>query len=353
MVVGVSEKKEIGVPVYYQPILASTGAMRWIYTFWLILKSLIKAPIRVSKLFSVTQRIGYTTWKQWRMVAVLSNFLPLKNVNWVHFAYGTMAVERAFVGEVLGARISMSLRGYDISIAPILRPKMYNQVWPFVSKVHSISNDLLVEAKKHGMPENLPNEIIHPAINTERFKTEIRNFQRGTLKILTVGRLHWKKGLEYTLEALAILNIDFVYTIIGEGEDRERLLFTAHQLGILDKVHFVGKQNQIQVFDAMKKNDMYLQYSVQEGFCNAVLEAQAAGMLCIVSDAEGLGENIEDNETGWIVPKRNSNLLSMKINKVNSVSIKEKKEISKNAQRRVNRLFDIKSQNRQFQDFFS
>ncbi|MBK7870836.1 MAG: glycosyltransferase family 4 protein [Saprospiraceae bacterium] len=54
-----------------------------------------------------------------------------------------------------------------------------------------------------------------------------------------------------------------------------------------------------------EKADIYLQYSIQEGFCNAVLEAQAMGLLCIVSDAEGLPENILHGQTGWVVPKGN------------------------------------------------
>ena len=53
-----------------------------------------------------------------------------------------------------------------------------------------------------------------------------------------------------------------------------------------------------------KKADIYIQYSIEEGFCNAVLEAQSMGVLTIVSDASGLIENVVDGKTGWVVPKR-------------------------------------------------
>lgn len=56
-------------------------------------------------------------------------------------------------------------------------------------------------------------------------------------------------------------------------------------------------------------SDIYIQYSVQEGFCNAVLEAQATGMLCVVSDAEGLAENVLHEITGWVVPKKGTRVI--------------------------------------------
>ena len=96
-----------------------------------------------------------------------------------------------------------------------------------------------------------------------------------------MGRLKWVKGLEYTLEALGELHkkgVDFEYTLIGEGEEYERLCFAAYQLGIRDKVSFKGKMSHSEVKKAMEQADIYLQYSLQEGFCNSVLEAQAMGL---------------------------------------------------------------------------
>src|SRR5690606_170832 len=109
--------------------------------------------------------------------------------------------------------------------------------------------------------------------------------------------------LEYTLEALSKLKnegIKFEYTIIGDGIEKERLLFAAYQLGIKENVNFAGKLSPSEVKEELEKTDIYLQYSIQEGFCNAVLEAQAMGLLCIVSNAEGLSENDMDKQTGWV-----------------------------------------------------
>lgn len=351
LVVGVSKRLQIDVPVYYQPILASQGLMRWIHVVWLLLKSFLLRPAKSLKLLSEAKNAGYEGFGRLRMLAVLSNFIQIK-ADWIHFAFGTMAVERAFVGKVLGARVGMSIRGYDIAIAPVVNPGLYRNVWPFINKVHSISNDLISVAKSHGMPTDMPYEIISPAIEPSIFENKSFRKWHEKPKFLTVSRLHWKKGLTYTLAALAKLDFDFEFTIIGEGPERERLIFTAHQLGIGDRVSFVGKKTQSEIVAAMHTHDFYLQYSVQEGFCNAVLEAQAAGMLCIVSDAEGLHENVLHNETGWVVEKRQPEKLAKRIIETLQLSESIKNAISHNAAKRISTTFTLKEQASKFEHFF-
>ncbi|RMD96273.1 MAG: glycosyltransferase, partial [Bacteroidetes bacterium] len=226
-----------------------------------------------------------------------------------------------------------------------------------VDKVHTISDGLLAVARKEGLPERAPVEKITPAIDIRQFSSNGRKRNmHNPIHLLTVARLRWVKGLEYTLEALAILHrkgFDFRYTIIGEGSEYERLCFAAHQLGISDRVHFVGKLPHEAVKKAMEGADIYLQYSVQEGFCNAVLEAQAMGLLCIVSDAEGLPENVLHDVTGWVVPKRRPELLAQQIDAVLQMPAAEHERIRKQAVERVKREFNLEKQQQEFLDFYS
>jgi colanic acid/amylovoran biosynthesis glycosyltransferase len=176
------------------------------------------------------------------------------------------------------------------------------------------------------------------------------------LSILTVARLHWKKGLEYTLEAMAILKqrgVSFEYTIIGTGDELERLLFAAHQLGISEEVRFVGQQTPNAVKDYMIASDIYVQYSIQEGFCNAVLEAQAMGLLCVVSDAEGLAENVMDGITGFVIPKRNPEVLARTIEKLVYLPSHQISDLKKAAIERVKKDFNVSKQQKEFIDFYS
>jgi colanic acid/amylovoran biosynthesis glycosyltransferase len=198
--------------------------------------------------------------------------------------------------------------------------------------------------------------VIPPAIDTHFFMNEHPNPNTEVLQLTTIARLHWKKGLSYTLEALALLKhkgILFHYTIIGDGDEMERLVFAVHQLGLKEEVSFLGKVSQDEVKAQLEITDIYLQYSIQEGFCNAVLEAQAMGLLCIVSNAEGLSENVLDGQTGWVVPKRQPEVLASKIVEVMQLPEAEKTHIRQKAIGRVRAEFHLEQQQAAFLKFYT
>ena len=148
-------------------------------------------------------------------------------------------------------------------------------------------------------------------------------------------------------------NFPFQYTIIGEGQDRERLVFAAHQLGLYSQVLFTGSIIHQDIWKYYEDADIYLQYSIQEGFCNAVLEAQAMGLLSIVSDAEGLPENVLHGKMGWVVPKGKPNLLAQKIEHVLDMPDEELNQIRENAMARVKKEISLEKQSQKFHNFFN
>lgn len=279
------------------------------------------------------------------------------SIDWLHFGFITMGLRRENVGKAANCKMSASIRGYDIGIYPLKQPGCYDLLWQTLDKVHTISDDLVKTARGLGLPQSLHVQKITPAIVYREFDAARGPFLSGRLRILTVARLNWKKGLIYTLEGLALLRdsygVDFEYTIVGAGEERERIIYASYQLGIGDKVHLAGRVEQDRVIALMGERDIYIQYSVQEGFCNAVLEAQASGMICVVSDAEGLPENVVDNVTGFIVPRRSPVRLAKKLWEVSKLSGTELDAMSRNARERVRTSFDIEQQRQKFLEFFS
>jgi colanic acid/amylovoran biosynthesis glycosyltransferase len=220
-----------------------------------------------------------------------------------------------------------------------------------------ISDDLYQKALSHGLSPHTRFKKITPAINIEQFKDEeTANLNKTKeLNILSIGRLHWKKGFVDTLEALSLLkkeNVKFKYRIIGEGKDYERIAFAAHQLDLKDEVVFLGKLNHQEVKQELVKADLYLQYSIQEGFCNSVLEAQSLGKLCVVSDAEGLSENVLHKQTGWVVPKGQPKLLAEQIIKTINLPADQKLKIQGQAQKRVKQIFGLENQKKAFSEFY-
>ena len=154
------------------------------------------------------------------------------------------------------------------------------------------------------------------------------------------------------LKELKTQGISFSYTIVGTGPEEERIRYAVYDLDLTAEVVFTGKLSRKETKNEFEKSDVYLQYSVQEGFCNAVLEAQSMGVLPIVSDAEGLSENVINNQTGWVVPKNKPTLLAQKIQEVICLSSEEKQSIKQQAIKRIQSQFDVKKQELEFVKFY-
>ena len=323
-------------------------------SFTQTLKAVFVHPSKSLSLYKLNRKDGISLKENLKNI-IANQFLLTEQLDWLHFGFGTMALGRENVAQVMGAKMAVSFRGFDIGIYPLKHPNCYKKLFKKVDKIHVISDDLTDLLYKSGLSKEKQIVKITPAIDTSFF-TPVTKTDNSILQLSTIARLHWKKGLEYTLEALSKLKnegIEFEYTIIGDGIEKERLLFAAYQLGIKENVNFVGKLPHTEVKKALEKTDIYLQYSIQEGFCNAVLEAQAMGLLCIVSDAEGLSENVLDKQTGWVVEKRKPELLAQKIKEVMLLSSSEKESIRTNATRRVQHEFNLEKQQQEFLEFYN
>ena len=276
-------------------------------------------------------------------------------LDWLHFGFSAVALRRENVANAIGAKMAVSFRGYDIAVYPLKHKDCYKLHWSKVDKVHTISNDLLQRAYKLGLPSDTPHMTIPPAIDAGKFDGNECNPLGGELQILTVARLTWIKGLSYALSAMKILKesgVKFHYTIVGDGEERDNLSFIVHQLGLQREVTLLGKIKSEQLPSYFHQSDIYLQPSVHEGFCNAALEAQAAGLLCIVTGAGGLKENVIDKKTGWVVDARNPQAIADAIIDASELPKNEKDLMISFAQKRITDTYTLNTQRRSFNLFY-
>jgi colanic acid/amylovoran biosynthesis glycosyltransferase len=336
------------LPKQYKNSFKQVAMLIWVYL------GLIPHFKTIFKFIKLERHDG-VSWS--RIFKRLYNYAPVfkNNFDWLHFGFGTLAIGGENLAAARQAKMAVSFRGFDIGVYPIKHPNCYQKVWEKVSKIHVISDDITDLVYKHGFLKQAPIVKITPAINTQYFSLIKQPAFEQPLQMVSVARLHWKKGLDYTLEALALLKkegLKFEYRIIGTGPKEEALKFAAYQYGLQDEVIFMGMLEHENVKQELAKSHIYIQYSVQEGFCNAVLEAQAMGLLCIVSDAEGLAENILDEKTGWVVPKRKPDLLAIKIKDVLDLSETKRQQIRNSAMLRVQQHFNIEKQQLEFIEFY-
>ena len=351
--------KDFKLCTVIEPPKVSSNVMVMAYYFIKEIVKLLPYRKEVARFVRLERKKGISSVKILKAMYVNSQLLKAK-VDWLHFGFATMALERENVAQAIGAKMGVSFRGFDIAIYPLKHPNCYQYLWQKVDKIHTISNDLLQIAYTLGLPKTIPVAKITPAIDVTFFtpNTVTPLTASQPIQFLTVGRLHWKKGHIQTLQALAQLkakNIIFTYTIVGGGTqaEQERVRFVAQELNIEDAVVFKGKLNHQAVKQAYQQADVYIQYSISEGFCNAVLEAQAMKTLCVVSSAEGLPENVLHNQTGWVVPKLSPTLLAKQLEAVYLLPDIEKEKIKQQARQRVQEQFTIQKQQKAFNKFYT
>ncbi|WP_372728612.1 glycosyltransferase family 4 protein [Nocardioides sp.] len=121
--------------------------------------------------------------------------------------------------------------------------------------------------------------------------------------VLYAGRLSHEKGVDVLLEAFTRIPEDISLTIAGGGPDRELLERRAGELGLAERVRFVGHVPGPQLQDLMRAAALVVVPSRwYENQPMTVLEAFGCGRPVVASDLGGLPELIDEGRTGYLVP---------------------------------------------------
>jgi glycosyltransferase involved in cell wall biosynthesis len=127
----------------------------------------------------------------------------------------------------------------------------------------------------------------------------------------------YQKGLDLGIQALAELSdLDWVWTIAGDGKYRAELELQAKQLGIADRIHFVGWQSKEQLAALYQQANLFVFPSRHEGMPNAVLEAMASGLPVVASQIAGSEELVLHDQTGLLFPSEDAAGLQVGLRKL-------------------------------------
>lgn len=280
-----------------------------------------------------------------------------RSVDVVHFEWIIQATTFLEAIQVLDKPTIVSLRGAGIAVSPLVDQRIASRLPPLfraVSRIHSISQDLVAAGRQFGVEDDKV-VLIPPAIRLEDFvPPSTRNYSGRPFRVLTVAALRWKKNIMAGILAVKLLSdqgFDLAYDVIGEGNDREALTYAIHDLGLEGRVALLGHVSHTSVIEALKGAHAFLMPSVQEGFCNAVVEAQAMELPVIVTEAEGLRENIDPGVTGLVARKWSPEAIAEKIEFL--LQHPEKcAEFGKAGRRRAETLFGINGQIERFEELY-
>ncbi len=164
------------------------------------------------------------------------------------------------------------------------------------------------------IPNGANSEKFRVLSDSEKSQFIQENFSGDDYRLLTVGNVSERKGQEVVIRALpAILREvpNVRYVMVGLPTIQAKLAAIAEELGVFDRIDFVGKIDDEKLVGYMNRCDLFVMTSVRtdegdfEGFGIAVVEAALCGTPAVVSNDSGLMEAIVAGETGIGVPENN------------------------------------------------
>jgi glycosyltransferase involved in cell wall biosynthesis len=186
--------------------------------------------------------------------------------------------------------------------------------------------------------------VIHNGIPFERFRRVVDPDLRAALAgsseralIMTVARLAEQKGQCFLLAALRALP-NAIVALVGDGPDRAQLERQAQDLGLRDRVVFLGQRADIP--ELLACCDVAVLPSLFEGLPLAALEAMAAGKPVVATRVGGTSEVIQDGVTGLLAAPADPDALAQAIGAVLS-SPAHARSLGAAAQARVARSFSV------------
>lgn len=214
-------------------------------------------------------------------------------------------------GDVPGFR-PYDFHFYHKLIAPFLRI-----IWKNAAAVIANSNGLRQLAHTFDARFEIP--VIPNGVDLELYKAVERDWSAP--RLLSVGRIVHQKGLDLAMHALGGLkDLDWEWRIAGDGPQMEALQSLAQELGIDDRVFFLGWQSRLQILESYKQANLFLFPSRHEGMPNAILEAMASGLPVIATCIAGNEELVVEGETGYLIPPEDIEALQDELKKILSDS---------------------------------
>lgn len=278
--------------------------------------------------------------------------IGLEDFDVVHCQFGTIGRLAAVLKEVgiIRGSIITSFHGYDLSVyLDKVGKNPYAQLFRcgelFLPISHFWKNKLI----KLGCPED--RIIVHRmGVDIEKFQFQPTSQKEdsGRVKLISVGRMVEKKGMEYGIRAMAKIypsNQTLLYRIVGDGELFDELQSLVKSLGIADAVEFVGWKKPNEIMQLMADSDIFLAPCVtakngdQEGIPMVIMEAMALGLPVISTYHTGIPELVEDEQTGCLVAERDVDALA-KILKALMSCTKSQDEFAKAGRKKIEQEFN-------------
>lgn len=193
-----------------------------------------------------------------------------------------------------------------------------------LSQSKMIKNELKLNYNPFVCYSGIPNDYL------DKYRLNVSKFDNiKKWKIVYVGRLVAYKNVDIIIKALSLIkNIEWEFTIIGEGSEKKRLETLSKELHCDNKVKFLGKISRDEVMKTMNDMHVYIMVSTNEIFGLTYLEAMASSCITIASKNGGVDGIIQNEKNGFLCLEGDVDDLYNRLIKLFSSKPKEIKQIA-------------------------
>lgn len=236
----------------------------------------------------------------------------------VHAHFGPAGVYAHRYAAHQGLPLVVTFHGYDVALLHSRRRFLPLHL-PYTLGSRAMLRDLALGLCASGELERMlvalgvdPQKLV-----VHRLGIDLARFTPGPAEreplVVMIGRFVEKKGFEYGISAFAraLTRVPAArLVLVGDGERRRALEELARELGLGERVSFLGVQTQEQIAQLLRRAAVLLAPSVvardgnRESGLIVVKEASASGVVPIGSEHGGIPESIESGKTGFLVPER-------------------------------------------------
>ncbi|HEU4884791.1 MAG TPA: glycosyltransferase [Longimicrobium sp.] len=170
----------------------------------------------------------------------------------------------------------------------------------------------------HVVLNGIEGASIHRGRAAEQLRREL-GVGAGALLIGAAGHVARRKGFDVLLDAFARADLPSArLVVVGDGPELPALRAHARELGIADRVYWLGHRDDVPA--VLAGCGLFVLSSRNEGMANVMLEAMAAGTPVIATDISGVrtavGADDGGSPAGWIVPPEDADALAAALRQV-------------------------------------
>lgn len=275
----------------------------------ILLQHFLRRPVRIWRCLNFRK---YGIFESLNHLFLLE---PLVNEDYdvIHCQYGTLGRNWVHLKEIMDVKFVTSFRGYDLTkFVKKNHPAVYAELFKKGDAFLPVCAYFARRLQELGCPKERI-YVHYSGVDTRKFSFREWKIDNGEIKIFTIGRLVEKKGLEYSIRAVAKLVQRYPaiqYTIAGGGPLRSPLENLIHELGMENHIHLAGPLPSAEIKELMDKAHIFILASVtardgnQEGIPVSLKEAMATGLPVISTRHSGIPELVEDGKSGFLVEEK-------------------------------------------------